>query len=165
MRPCRWICLVAIVAGIGCSARRDVSIIDEFRASERATLRTFNDALRRQRANEIDEIGLADAIDNAVLPRWRGLRSRVTSASELSPHSVSESAALDPSRDEQLHIVLRRYLANRQQAWEAYSAALRSPTDEAARLHYANYHALDAAAVEDARILGTAFRKSDALRP
>lgn len=105
----------------------------------------FNDLLRRQRANEIDELGLAAAIDKDVLPRWRELRLRVI-------------AATDSGRNGELYVVLRRYLARRQHAWEAYSAALRSPSDDAARLHYTRYHALDAAAVDDARILGTAFR-------
>lgn len=121
-------------------------MIEEFRASERVALRSFNDLLRRQRDNAIDEIGLADAIDHSVLPRWRALRTRVVMATGA-------------NSDDELLLVLRSYLAKRQHAWEAYSAALRSPTDDAAKPHYAIYHSLEAAAVDDARALGAAFRK------
>lgn len=143
--PCHWVFLAALLVSTACSSPRNVSVIDDFRTSERTTLRIFNDLLRRQRGNEIDEIDLANGIDKEVLPRWRDLRARV-------------SAASVPDRDGDLYVVLRRYLAERQHAWEAYTAALRSPTDDAAKPHYARYHALEAAAVDDARRLGQAFR-------
>lgn len=165
MRPLRQVFVAMIGLGLGCSSKSDTSnndrsphsldgsaahpgtarAIDDFRVSESAALRSFNDFLRRQRSNEIDELGLADAIDHNVLPQWRALRSRVVSATES-------------DRDATLVVVLRRYLERRQQAWEAYVRALRSPNDDAAKPHYAIYHSLDAAAVEDARELGAAFR-------
>lgn len=148
MRRCHWIVLAAamVCSGcVGCSSPRRVSIIDEFRSSEREALRVFNDLLRRQRTNEIDELELADRIENDVLPPWRQMRTRVIAT------TASDS-------DRELYAVLRRYMTSRQHAWEAYCAALRSPSDDAARPHYATYHALDAAAVDDARRLGAAFR-------
>lgn len=123
----------------------DAAMITEFRNSERAALRTFNDLLAKQRANQIDELELANAIDRQALPQWRKLRARTTAATAVLPHR-------------ELYVILRRYLASRQTSWEAYTAALRSPSDEAARPHYAVYRAQDAAAVDDARQLGQAFR-------
>jgi hypothetical protein len=119
--------------------------LDDFRSVEKTTLQTFNDALGRQRANTIDELGLAEVIDHDVLPPWRDLRARVASA-----------AVPDPDRD--LFITLGRYLAERQTSWEAYSAALRSHDDASAQPHYAKYHEQNDAASADAKQLGAAFR-------
>jgi hypothetical protein len=119
--------------------------LDDFRSVEKTTLLTFNDALGRQRANTIDELGLAEAIDHDVLPPWRDLRARV-------------AGATIPEADHDLFITLGRYLAERQTSWEAYSAALRSPDDAAARPHYAKYHEQNDAASADAKQLGEAFR-------
>lgn len=139
-----------IAVGLGCSrpprASTDDAVIAEFRRVERTALQTYNGLLRQQRANAIDELGLAEAIDRDVLPVWRTLRTRV------------DQAVADPA-DRELYIVLRRYLAERQMAWEAFVVGLRSPSDEAAKPHYARYHEQDAAAVSDARKLGEAFRK------
>jgi hypothetical protein len=123
----------------------DTPALDNFRAVEHTTLQTFNDALGRQRANQIDELGLADVIDRGVLPPWRELRTRV-------------AAATVPEADRALFVTLARYLAERQAGWEAYSAALRSPNDTAAQPHYATYHTQTAAATADAKLLGEAFR-------
>jgi hypothetical protein len=139
--------LLLVVALLGCQKHpQGHPVIDDFRASEHAILLTFNGLLGQQRANAIDEVGLADAIDKEVLPPWRELRARV-------------EAADMPSDDRELYVTLRRYLAERQTAWEAYSAALRSPNDEAAKPHYATYHEQNAAADGDARTLGEAFRR------
>ncbi|CAN5502091.1 hypothetical protein BH11MYX1_BH11MYX1_27700 [soil metagenome] len=119
--------------------------IDAFRATERAALAAFNTALGQQRANQIDELGLADAIDKNVLPPWRELRARITEATV-------------PEPDRELFTTLDRYIAERQTSWEAYSAALRSPDDAAARPHYAKYHEQTDAATADAQKLGAAFR-------
>jgi hypothetical protein len=54
--------------------------LDDFRSVEKTTLQTFSDALGRQRANTIDELGLAEAIDHDVLPPWRDLRARISGA-------------------------------------------------------------------------------------
>jgi hypothetical protein len=123
----------------------DTPALDDFRAVEHTTLQTFNDALGRQRANQIDELGLADVIDRGVLPPWRELRTRV-------------AVATVPEADRALFVTLARYLAERQAGWEAYSAALRSPNDTAAQPHYATYHTQTAAATADAKLLGEAFR-------
>lgn len=119
--------------------------IDDFRATERAVLATFNDALHRQKANQIDELGLADAIDHDVLPPWRELRARIAKAAI-------------PSGDADLFATLTHYLAARETAFAAYAAALRSPSDAAAAPHYATYHAQSDTATDDARRLGTLFR-------
>ncbi len=125
--------------------------IDDFRATERTTLAAFNTALGQQRANQIDELGLADAIDKNVLPPWRELRTRMSSA-----------AVPDPDRE--LFTTLNRYIAERQTSWEAYSAALRSTDDAAAQPHYTKYHEQTDAATTDAQQLGQAFRSITAPR-
>lgn len=143
--------LVVVVALIGCSTPApsgdlvNTPVLDDFRKVERATLQTFNDALGRQRANAIDELGLAEVIDRDVLPPWRELRTRVASATI-------------PPPDRDLFITLGRYVAERQTSWEAYSAALRSHDDASAQPHYATYHQQDVAATNDAKVLGRAFR-------
>ena len=119
--------------------------LDDFRRVERTALQNFNDALGRQRANTIDELGLADAIDHEVLPAWRDLRARV-------------AGAVIPEGDRELFVTLERYLAERQTSWEAYSAALRSHDDASAQPHYAKYHQQNEAATNDAKQLGAAFR-------
>ena len=119
--------------------------IDEFRRGERAVLEVFNRALGRQRANQIDELGLAEAIDRDVLPPWRELRAHLATAAV-------------PEPDRELFTTLQRYAAERETAWQAYSAALHSPNDEAARADYAKYHEQDDAATADARRLGAMFR-------
>jgi hypothetical protein len=124
----------------------DAPAIVEFRAGERAALDKFNDALDRQRANKIDELGLAEAIDTQVLPPWRELRAHV-------------AAAAVPAPDRELFATLTRYLGERENAWEAYSAALHAGNDTAAAPHYAKYHEQDAAADTDARALGAMFRR------
>ncbi|MEO6776959.1 MAG: hypothetical protein ABI467_28740 [Kofleriaceae bacterium] len=151
-------CVIAVLA-LGCAVacRKtppppppgtlvDTPVIAEFRAGERAVLARFNDALGRQRANQIDELGLAEAIDTEVLPPWRELRAHV-------------SAAVVPAPDRELFATLARYLGERENAWGAYSAALRTGNDAAAAPHYAKYHEQDAAADADARWLGAAFRR------
>jgi hypothetical protein len=146
--------LLLALALLGCSKTEappagtlvDTPVIVEFRAGERATLQRFNDALGRQRANQIDELGLAEVIDTQVLPPWRELRAHVT-------------AAPVPQPDRELFATLTRYLGERENAWQAYSAALRAGNDAAAAPHYATYHEQDAAADTDARALGAMFRQ------
>lgn len=112
--------------------------LDEFHAVERRSLQTFNDALGRQRANQIDEIALATVIDRDVLPAWRAMRAHLDAA----------------PLPERMRPVMQRYLADRQTAWEAYSAALRAPSDAAAKPHYDAYHRKNSDATDDARELG-----------
>ena len=119
--------------------------LDDFRSVEKTTLQTFSDALGRQRANMIDELGLAEAVDHDVLPPWRDLRARISNATI-------------PDADRAVFATLDRYLAERETSWEAYSAALRSPDDAAAQPHYAKYREQNDAATADAKQLGVAFR-------
>jgi hypothetical protein len=125
--------------GVGDAAVKD------FRATERQCIAAFNDALRRQRANEIDELELAAIIEQDVLVPWRAMRARVN------------AAPVTPSSQE-LYSTLRRYLDARQTAWEAYAAALRAGSEEAARPHYDVYHQKNDEAQTDAKVLGQMFR-------
>ena len=146
------LCGVAIAIAVALAVRRESGesaadqVITEFHTVERASLQAFNDALHRQRANDIDELGLAEQIDRDVLPPWRTMRAHVEAIAEI------------PERRRALFVALRRYLANRQTAWEAYSAALRSPSDVAARPHYDVYHQKNSDAQDDARVLGPMLR-------
>jgi hypothetical protein len=143
--------LVAFALLVACSkpapsgAIVNTPALDDFRSVEKTTLQTFNDALGRQRANTIDELGLAEAIDHDVLPPWRDLRARISNATI-------------PDADRAVFATLDRYVAERETSWEAYSAALRSPDDAAAKPHYAKYHEQNDAATADAKQLGEAFR-------
>lgn len=123
-------------------------LVAEFRETERSCLTTFNAALARQRRNEIDEVGLALEIDEHVLPAWQALRTKL-------------DAATPPPRNVALYAALRRYLAARETAWQAYVAGLRTPPDAGeaeARRHYDAYHAHDAEADAAAREIGALFR-------
>jgi hypothetical protein len=122
----------------------DTPAIDEFRRAEKLVLQAFNDALGRQRANQIDELGLANVIDRDVLPPWRELRAHLAKAAV-------------PEPDRELFVTLDRYMAERQTSWEAFSAALRSHDDATAKPDYARYHEQNAAATADAKRLGEAF--------
>lgn len=153
MNPCFAFTSLVVCGALGCSTAAPPSptglvntpVLDDFRATERTTLATFNAALGQQRANRIDELGLAEAIEKTVLPPWRELRARV-------------SAATVPEPDRALFATLTRYIAERQTSWEAYSAALRSNDDTAARSRYTKYHEQSDAATADAQTLGEAFR-------
>jgi hypothetical protein len=125
--------------GVGDAAVKD------FRATERQCIAAFNDALRRQRANEIDELELAAIIEQDVLVPWRAMRARVNAA-RVTPGSQA------------LYATLGRYLEARQTAWEAYTAALRAGSEEAARPHYDVYHQKNDEAQADAKALGQMFR-------
>ncbi len=130
---------------------RDAAVQD-FRATERQGIRSFNEALRRQRANEIDELELAATIERDVLVPWRAMRARVN------------AAQVTPSRQE-LYTTLRRYIEARQTAWEAYATALRAGSEAAARPHYDVYHQKNDEAQADARTLGQLFRAGGAVAP
>jgi hypothetical protein len=121
-------------------------LIEEFRATERQCIAAFNADLARQRANEIDELALAAAIEKDVLTPWRDIRGRIL-------------VAPIPKGREDLYVTLRRYLEARQTAWEAYAEALRAGSDEAARPHYDVYHQKHAEAQDVARELGRMFRE------
>lgn len=117
-------------------------LVEEFRATERTCIAAFNDALARQRANQIDELGLAEAIEHDVLRPWRAVRDKVNAS---------------PKTDE-LYTMLHKYLEARQTAWEAYVTALRADSEAAARPHYDVYHQKHAEAQDLARQLGGLFR-------
>lgn len=119
-------------------------LVTEFRDTERRCITAFNGALARQRRNEIDELGLATAIDQEVLPAWEALRTKL-------------DATTPPPRNAALYAALRRYLDARQTAWRAYVAGLRAPEPDARR-HYDAYHAKEAEADAIAREIGAIFR-------
>jgi len=120
-------------------------LIVQFRETERGCLTNFNSALARQRRNEIDELALALAIDQEVLPAWQALRSKLATAKP-------------PTRNAALYKTLNDYLAAREIAWQAYVAGLRSNSDADARRHYDIYHSKDAEADAFAREVGAMFR-------
>lgn len=123
------------------------SVVNEFRTTERQAIAAFNTALRRQRANEIDELELASTIERDVLVPWRAMRASVTSAPT-------------PADQRELFEVMRRYVREREIAWQAYVDALRAPSEAAARPLYDTYHEQNARAQEDARVLGGLLRRA-----
>jgi hypothetical protein len=146
------IAIGAIVAAILLSREdstppKKPSVVDEFRTTERLAIAAFNTALRRQRANEIDELELANTIERDVLVPWRAMRSSVTSAPT-------------PPDQRELFEVMRRYVQERDVAWQAYVDALRAPSDADARPLYDRYHEQNARAQDDARVLGGLIRES-----
>ena len=122
-------------------------LVIEFRDTERRCITAFNGALARQRRNEIDELGLATAIDQEVLPAWEALRTKVDAATPV-------------PRNAALYTALRRYLEARQVAWRAYVAGLRAPEADARR-HYDAYHSNEAEADGVAREIGAIFRAAN----
>ena len=149
MNRVRWIALgVAALAAVVVAfvllrprgAASPSTLIDDFHTVERRCLSTFNDALHRQAANQLDELGLADVLDREVLPPWSAFRARVAGL----PVPADQGA---------LYAALLRYLDDRETAWRAFSAALHARDDAAARPHYATYHQKNAEAMRDAQAL------------
>jgi hypothetical protein len=122
------------------------SIVEDFRATERDAIATFNNALRRQRANEIDELELALVIERDVLEAWRSMRARV-------------AAAPVPATRREIYETLNRYVATRELAWHSYTLALQARSDTEARPHLDVYHQKNAEAQDDAKRLGGFFRQ------
>jgi hypothetical protein len=121
-------------------------VVEDFRSIERQSIAAFNAALRQQRGNEIDEVELALTIDRDVLEPWRAMRARVA------------AAPIPPARRE-LYDVMRRYIDERLAAWQAYANALRAHSEADARPLYDAYHQQNAAAQDDARVLGGLLRQ------
>jgi hypothetical protein len=136
------VALAFVACGKSAPPKAD-AVVEEFRATERTCIAAFNDALARQRANQIDEVALAETIDRDVLGPWRAVRDKVNAS---------------PKTDE-LYTTLRKYLDARQTAWEAYAAGLRADSEAAARPHYDVYHQKHAEAQDLARELGALFRR------
>jgi hypothetical protein len=151
----KWIALgVLVVAGAIVAAvmltrdrepSRD-SVVEDFRSVERQCIAAFNNALRQQRANEIDEVEFGLTIQRDVLEPWRAMRARV-------------AAAPVPASRRELYEVMRRYIDEREQAWQAYADALHAASDAEARPLFDTYHDKNAAAQDDARVLGGLLRK------
>ena len=145
MNSAVWNAVALIVLfAAGCSSEpartnAHADAIAAFRAGERECIAAFNAALRRQKANDIDEHELAAEIERDVLVPWRALRQRVVIAPELT-----------------------QYLIVRQAAWQAYAAALRAPDEVKARPLYDAYHAYHDESTELAHQLGGLFRLYDA---
>jgi rhomboid protease GluP len=125
--------LAALVAGVVITAGallvmpapRDLdAVLADVHTVEHQCVTTYNERLRQGKANEITAAAFADAIDNEVLAPWRALRVRVDAVPE----------ADIPPRLRPLFEVLRTYIADRQEAWEARSTLNRNAghnTDEA----------------------------------
>jgi hypothetical protein len=128
------------------AAERD-PLVEQFRAVERAAIARYSAALAEQRANQIDELELAQIIEHEVLTPWREIRTRVI-------------AATVPAGSEALYRTLLRYLEARQISWEAYASALRAADDAAARQHLDVHRQKNAEAQDDARELGRRFREA-----
>lgn len=126
-------------------------VVEDFRAVERQCITAFNTALRQQRENQIDELELAGAIEGTVVEPWRAMRARVA------------AAAAPPARAE-LYTVMRRYIDERQLAWQAYVDALRARSEADARPLYDAYHQKNAQAQDDARVLGGLLRAGSGSR-
>jgi hypothetical protein len=153
----KWVVLgVLVVAGAVVAAvtltrggqpatRVTDAVVEDFRSVERQCIAAFNAALRRQRANEIDEVELGVEIQRGVLEPWRAMRARV-------------AAAPVPADRRELYEVMRRYIDEREAAWQAYANALHAASDAEARPLYDAYHQKNAAAQEDARVLGGLLR-------
>jgi hypothetical protein len=122
------------------------AVVEDFRAVERQAIAAYNTALRRQRANEIDEVELAVAIERDVVEPWRAMRSRVT-------------AGPVPDARRELYTVMYRYIEAREQAWQAYADALRARSDAESRPLYDRYHQKNEDAQRDAQVLGGMFRE------
>ena len=154
----KWLVLGALIVASGIvlavmltrkhepAAPKPDPVVEDFRAVERTAIASFNTALRQQRANEIDEVELALAIERDVLEPWRAMRARV-------------AAAPVPPASRELYDVMRRYIDERLAAWQAYADALHAPGDAEARPLYDAYHAKNAQAQDDARVLGGLFRR------
>ena len=139
----------AIVAAVMLTRDREPapdSVVEDFRSVERQCIAAFNNALRQQRANEIDEVELGLTIQRDVLEPWRAMRARV-------------AAVPVPASRRELYEVMRRYIDEREQAWQAYANALHAASDEEARPLFDAYHDKNAAAQDDARVLGGLLRK------
>jgi hypothetical protein len=136
----------AVAAYLVLRPARPPDLVTDFHAVERHALTTFNDALARQRANQLDELGLADVVERDVLPPWSALHARVAATPQT-----------DANRE--LLAAMTRYLTDRETAWRAFSIALRSPGDTTARYQYGAYHQADAAANADAQALARLLPK------
>jgi hypothetical protein len=116
---------------LGCH-HTDDTLVADFHTVERQCLSTFTDALHRQGANQIDELAFADIVDKQVLPPWHSFRERV-----------------DHAPDSELVQAMRRYLADRETAWQAFTVTLRHDDPQA----LATYRQKNADADADARAL------------
>jgi rhomboid protease GluP len=129
-----------------------LKLLDDFHDIEPQCVSTYNSHLRELQAkgssaNHADETALADVIDHDVLPPWRSLRSRIEAETEV------------PARLSRLFGIMRTYLSDRDDAWAAYSAALRGndPAKLQADLHA--YHEREAAAAKDVKDLDDEFAR------
>ncbi len=122
-----------MIAGValllGCHRDADTLVAD-FHSVERQCLSTFTDALHRQGANQIDELAFADVVEKQVLPPW---------------HAFGLRLAHEP--DSELVVAMRRYIADRETAWQAFTVTLRHDDPQA----LATYRQKNADADADAR--------------
>ena len=127
----RWLVVLAVVA-CGSAAHDDPALIADFHQVERQCLQTYNDAFHRQGAGQIDELALAKIIEHDVLPPWQAFHARV-----------------DQAPDSELVAAMRRYVADRETAWQAYVVTLHGDNAQA----LATYRQKNAEATADAQAL------------
>jgi len=127
------------------SSKAPDAVIEDFRAVERQCIVAFNGALRDERAHKLDEVGVAAAVERDVLGPWRAMAARV-------------AAAPEPAGKHELYALMRRYVGERLEAWEAYVAGLRATSEADARPKLDLYHQKNADAQEDAQVLGAQLR-------
>jgi hypothetical protein len=130
--------MIAGVALMLACHRGDETLVRDFHTVERQCLSTFTDALHRQSANQIDELAFADIVDREVLPPWHAFALRVSRAP-----------------DSELVTAMRRYFADRETAWQAFTVSLRHDDPQA----LAAYRQKNAEADEDARALAKLLPK------
>ena len=138
----RWLFAFAIA----CSAKAPDPVVEDFRGVERRSIAAFNQALHDQRDNKLDEIGVANAVERDALQPWRAMAARV-------------AAAPEPAGKHELYTLMRRYTGERLEAWEAYVAGLRAPSEAEARGKLDSYHQKNADAQRDAQLLGAEIRR------
>jgi hypothetical protein len=124
----RWWLIVLVVA---CKSHDD-TLVDDFHTVERHCLATFTDALHRQGAGEIDETRFAAIVEKDVLPEWHRFHVRV-----------------DAAPDSELVTAMRRYVADRETAWQAFVVGLQHDDPQA----LATYRQKNSEADDDARVL------------
>lgn len=124
----RWWLIALVVACQG----HDDTLVGDFHTVERQCLATFTDALHRQAAGQLDETRFAALVQSDVLPPWHRFRLRV-----------------DAAPDSELVRAMRRYLADRETAWQAFAVGLEHDDPQA----LATYRQKNADADADARAL------------
>jgi rhomboid protease GluP len=92
-----------------------VGVLSRFDAAEHHAITTWNDALRRHKAGELETTALAAILERDVLPPYRAARQAAIATQDV------------PDRLRPLFQRLDDYTAARVAAWDAFDAVLREP--------------------------------------